>query len=419
MFISRDVVLLQRAPDAEGWSRVKIDGKVSTTDALVCLPGYRAEVRLDSGVKVLFWGNIPDFMFWPRPPMNVLLQCRAVLNAPAPGIDADITLETGQLLLGTTKAGPTLVRLRFAGEVWDVTLADDQTEVVVDVLSGYTSDVPFSKQAGGEGPMIQSILAVLKGSAKLKVDERKPVDLEARNNVPMVVDWDNKGKGASEPKIARELPFFWNRNLVPPPQFKQRVTDARAALDDLSLRMSARDARPEAVLAEARAEGRSPMLRLVGVFSLGAVNGLPSLVDTLDDPRDPEMRFAAILTLRHWTALSPDNDLQLHKLLTTRRSFTELQADQVLQLLHENGIDLFNPVTYQALLGYLRNEKLAIRELAFWRLMSLDPEGGRLSRYNPAGDADARAASVATWEKRIPDGKLPPGIAPPSPPPKQ
>jgi hypothetical protein len=158
--------------------------------------------------------------------------------------------------------------------------------------------------------------------------------------------------------------------------------------------------------------------RWVGVFGLGAIDAIGALVDTLDDPNDQDMRLAALLTLRHWTSQTADRDLQLQRFLTGRKNYTEVQADLVLQLLHDHGMDPLNPVTYQALLGYLRNDRLAVRELAYWRLSSLDPDGPRVTRYNPAADADARNAGVAAWEKRIPDGKLPPDLAPPPPPPK-
>ena len=93
-----------------------------------------------------------------------------------------------------------------------------------------------------------------------------------------------------------------------------------------------------------------------------------------------------------------------------RKSYTERQGELVLQLLHGfTDADIANPATYEVLLACLRNERLAIRELALWRLSGLDPEGAARVRYNPADSAEARERAYLLWKQRIPDGKLPPG----------
>jgi hypothetical protein len=79
----------------------------------------------------------------------------------------------------------------------------------------------------------------------------------------------------------------------------------------------------------------------------------------------------------------------------------------VLQLLH-SPFDSKLPETYEALIGYLRHDKLPVRELARWHLQRLAPKITDIP-YDAAGSAAEREKAYQEWKKRIPDGKLPPG----------
>ena len=48
-------MLLQRPPERETWQRLKPQTRVASNDYLVTLPGYRSELRLDSGVSLALW----------------------------------------------------------------------------------------------------------------------------------------------------------------------------------------------------------------------------------------------------------------------------------------------------------------------------------------------------------------------------
>src|SRR5204863_3226278 len=64
-FASRDKALVRRDREGEPWVRVAPDGRVSTVAALVSLPGFASELRLDSGAILTLWGNLPDAGFSP------------------------------------------------------------------------------------------------------------------------------------------------------------------------------------------------------------------------------------------------------------------------------------------------------------------------------------------------------------------
>src|SRR5262249_46186586 len=140
---SKDSVLLARDPDTDAWGRVQVDApKVFTTDALMALPGYHPELRLDSGVRLQLFGNVPDAI-----PVPWLLQTRVTLFVPPPGFDADLRLDGGRVFMTTpnrkAEAGPAKVRVRFKSEIWDITLHDNQTEVCVDLFGRYVPGTPF------------------------------------------------------------------------------------------------------------------------------------------------------------------------------------------------------------------------------------------------------------------------------------
>src|SRR5205823_11831144 len=136
----------------------------------LALPGYHSELRLDGGGRLFLWGNLPEWL------PGGFLECQATLHAPPGGFDLDLTLERGRIyLVGGPK--PIHARLRLASEIWDVTLADDSTEVVVDVVAMYAGE-PFARDGKGESPLVQVQLGVISGQVTAQVDARK-FDLHA------------------------------------------------------------------------------------------------------------------------------------------------------------------------------------------------------------------------------------------------
>src|SRR5262249_40456796 len=140
--------------------------------------------------------------------LDFLLESAVRLHQPEAGFDADLTLARGRIYLSNHKAPvkdkeqPAKVRLRFAGEVWDLTLLDPDTEVGVDLLHGYTADTNYGD---GGRPWQELYRPLLAGRASIKIESREYSNKPA----PLVVHWDNKGKGASEPQPIdqRAMPF--------------------------------------------------------------------------------------------------------------------------------------------------------------------------------------------------------------------
>jgi hypothetical protein len=86
-------------------------------------------------------------------------------------------------------------------------------------------------------------------------------------------------------------------------------------------------------------------------------------------------------------------------------------AEIIMHLLHGFSQETRNkPETFEYLIEYLKNDKLAIRELA-WMNLLLMPETQEIAKaipFDPAGGMDQRAAAYSRWKEIVPDGKMPP-----------
>jgi hypothetical protein len=163
-FTARDKALLRRDRPDQPWARVAPDARVPSAVPLLSLPGSTSDVRTDSGVVLTLWGNLPDLINWP------VLETQTTLHVPPEGIDLDMTLDRGRVYLASSKTGPAKVRARFADQTWDVTLADEKSEVLLESVTSYAGE-PFRRNPAGEAaepPLTQVTLGVTKGKATVK-----------------------------------------------------------------------------------------------------------------------------------------------------------------------------------------------------------------------------------------------------------
>jgi len=93
--------------------------------------------------------------------------------------------------------------------------------------------------------------------------------------------------------------------------------------------------------------------------------------------------------------------------LIDKRGYSPKHADIVLQLLHSfDDTDLSRPELYEALIAYLKHDKVAVRGLAWWHLTRLVPAGKKIA-YNPSAKPEELNAAYEEWKKLVPSGKLP------------
>jgi hypothetical protein len=152
--------------------------------------------------------------------------------------------------------------------------------------------------------------------------------------------------------------------------------------------------------------------RILAVYGLGAADDLPMVLDCLSEEKHPEIRVAAITDLQHWMSIRPGNDAILYRALESK--YKSGPAEAIMELLHPySEKQRKEPETYETFIACLKHEKLAIRQLAYFQLINLVPEGRKIP-YDPAGGVDQLEYSFEEWKKLVPTGKLPPEPSSPS-----
>jgi hypothetical protein len=388
-FTSKDAVLLAR--DGDAWTKVLPDGKVRTAAGLLALPGSHAEIKYDSGTQLTLWGGLPETTGWK------VLDCRATLHVPPAGFDADFTLEVGRVYIGSSKKmGPTKVRVRFAGEIWDVTLPDDQAEVMVEVVRLFAGE-PFRKDGKGEPAKPEVTLGVLQGSATVTVGS-KQFALQAPPG-PAELHWP----GTTKPIELDAVPANWAK--VPAKLSRDRQREIEAAQLKLIQRVSERSKPVDLAVAEI-AQDPSRSAKVLAALCQGTLGLVTPLMDELVDPQFPELRQAAAVALTHLAARGPQDDKTIGD--TFQKAYGG-QTELAESLVHGfTDAQTNEPATYERLIAALRSDQAGIRELAAWRLRQLDPDGAAVIRFNATDAEAAREKAVTDWQRRIPQGKLPP-----------
>jgi hypothetical protein len=398
-FASKDAVLLTRIADGP-WTRIVPEARLSTGASFLTLPGYHSELRFYSGARLFCWGNLPESL------PGGSLECQVTLHAPPAGFDLDLTLDRGRIyLVGGQK--PTVVRLRFASEIWDVTLADDSTEVIVELTALYAGE-PFARDGKGESPLVQALLGVISGQATVQVDARK-FDLRAPPAM-CGLTWENKKAGLGTLELM-SLPPSWAKQPPRAPS-RDRQLEIDSALRNLLSRIATPNKPVDLAVGELAAGG-SRTGKALAVLASGALGSWPPLLDALEDAQEPDLRLAAALALQSLVARRPELDVQVFEQLQAKLGYSERQAEETIAMLHGcSDAQRNDPAYYDGLFARLRSERIGERELAYWRLAQCDPEGANRARFH-AGDPEAqRERAIAEWRKRIPEGKLPPGRSP-------
>src|SRR5207253_482370 len=156
--------------------------------------------------------------------------------------------------------GAARVRLRFAREVWDLTLEEPNTEVGVEIVREY----PIDRDYTNEDPQTTLHLCVLRGKAGLKYDTYHYRSLEAPPG-PAEMSWNNTGAGTTGPNTLKEEPAHWKKT-TPTTKWAEEMNQT---LEGLSKRMFGNKALDVALI-EAR-QSDQDMMRRLAIYSLGAI----------------------------------------------------------------------------------------------------------------------------------------------------
>jgi hypothetical protein len=426
-------LLLQQPAPGGAWRVLDAtQPAVLTARPLVSLPGCRGSVRLKSGLGVTLWGALPgEVLFLPAllDTFQAHLEESRVLLHDNPGLDADLTLQRGRILLDNPLKRPLRARIRFDNptnpelpEAWDVTLEDPGTEVLVDLWHFYGRDEPFfpdPKDSRRQGPVAAGHLIVRQGAVSLRRNDQT-LRMEADPPKAALIAW-NSVKGTGErmalpgvPDWASDKPGELPKGLDA--KLRDSILKARGELararDTLVTALGGGGDKVDVALASILKNSPNKAEHVLAVRAYGALDDLPDLVDALGNEVRPEVREAAVEALRGWIADARDNDYRLLDELKTR--YSRVESENILQLLHSfSAQQASQPELYDFLMLNLNNPRIALRELAAWHLYRLAPQAGGKIPYTADAPGARRRAAQEQWNQLLQRGQLPEGKAAP------
>jgi hypothetical protein len=414
-----NALVCTRLADGPDWVRVDAAQPVTSQDELLCLPGFKAEVGLETKVKIHLWGNIPEQLGAITAGGRVPLETRLRIHQPAAGFDADLTLLAGRIFLSTKRPEGATVRVRFAGEVWDVRLKDPKADVMVEVVTAFVPGTPYARE-GGERPRVSARLAVTSGAAELDAPRRfKKTEVPA----PSVITWDSGTGQISPPKpIDPKEGFYYAKYAAEAPhaealnkgraEFVTRLSDPKGIRGMIDVQLARRldkqfDVAPPTPVQQAVFLLAVHAQAVIATAGPESADGLKNLIDILSEVKSWYVRRGVADALSAWVAREPGHTARLCALMVEKR-IPEDEADTLLQLLRGYvSVEKPNPADLDRLVGLLSHKSLAVRELAQWNLLNLvDPRGpavdmGLVDPANPQYVTEY----VGAWKSRAEEAK--------------
>lgn len=375
-----NVLAVTRAENGKTWLRADPGDEpaVFSSDLVMALPGYKVDVQLESGIKVQLWGNTPEQL------PTRLLESKVRFHVPersAEGKDefaADISLLAGRIYLTTTKTGGGKVRVRVAGQTFDIALPDSKSDVVIEVVKSYDPGMPFARQ-GGILPRVEVQSAVVRGSASFTIPDR--FKSFAKVAAPSVLAWDSKTNVVAEPKALEAMNTYFERFLLVSSDQGKLV---QKALSEMAGRVKDREG-VKLMLAEILTEQPDQNRIVIGqlaVYAQAAIvvdpDELKPLLDLLTDEVKGYARLATVNALALWVAQAPTNTATLGTVLATKIR-NEQDVETILRLLRGTVTPTkSDPSDQDRLIDLLSNASVAVRELALWNLINfVDPAAAR------------------------------------------
>jgi hypothetical protein len=410
-------VVVRTVPQAEGWVRVPPeDPTVLSTERLIALPGYRTGLKLDTDVTAELWGNMPEL--FRRSPV---LETSVTPYLPPEGFQADLGVTTGRVYLTTKRPTGAKVRLRFQDQFWDLTLANDKTEVVLEVVHTLT---PGAKPAP---PQTTAGLAVLAGEATLRpIGVKNPVKLprggdafwDSKDDRPVVrPDPGDEVRQQQVEYLSRLQPYYDASQaklaLDALDDFSHKLADGRrvrATFDE-----SLQD-RPDAAVTAKDVESAR-----IAILVFGALGDLPGLADGISDPNRPLLRKTAVEALRSALARDPALAEPFRRTLVDKLQVEEGQADAAMRLLRGvTDAERTDPATLDRFVAGLTSSAVCVRELSFENLIAyIDPTDRAnepLLVFNAGSSPPSQDPIVQAWKKKVEEIKKKLAEPPPKPP---
>lgn len=391
-----DRVLISRKADGDTWSRVAKGEAVFSSDKLFCPPGFTAKLAFETGAVAELWGNVfPDLL--PLP----LLDAAITPYVHPDGFDADFTLHTGRVYLSAGRATGANIRVRVRDEIWDLSVPDRASEVVVQVIN-----MPTPGRVA-ETPKAVATAFVLKGTATAKV-RTKSYPLATGE----VIEWDSKGGKLAGPKkpegpMADGATYFARSSVYPNAKTAQPM---RKALDQFAERLKKAPS-VNAAFAELRTEPMAPPTDdyhagyRFAVLAAAGQGDFATLADSLNDANRPDGRAAAVFGIQHALSSYPELGPKFQAVATSKLRLSDDATEELLRTLR--GVtdqERTDPDTLYKLTDQLNAPEIAQREAALYTLVTqVDPSAAMRSGllFDTAASEDVRKAAKELWRKRI------------------
>ena len=389
-------IVLTRGPEPGlPWERLDIKApEVRASDPVMALPGYKADIKLGSQVIVQLWGNVPEQVAMKAMVMQSLVRFHPV----AAGFNADLSLDAGRIYLTTLRKDGAKVRVRFAGETWDVSLPDDRSEVMIQAHKAFVPGTPYARD-GGEKPRTEARLVVVRGSAEFNAPARfKKEKLAAWSEVA----WDSTSGTLREPKPIEPNDAFTVRIPLISGELGQA---AQKALSDAALKLT--DRTGIRMLMEARINYEdsrdNALVSTFAIYGYAAIADGPdtrtliaNLYDQLKERGRHYARRAAVVGVSAWLARDTGNTATFYEVVTTQKGVPEDETDLIARLLRGySSREKGDPAAVDRLIEFLDHPNLIVREAALGNLIAFfDPAASQKSELG--GLNVAAAANRAT-----------------------
>lgn len=373
--------LLARKADG-GWQPLAAGDKVPFDRRLVSL--FDSELRSANGaVDVRLRGGVGEF--GPLPNFE-----SAVTVEDNPKVDLDLTLERGVVVLtNARKEGPAKVELQIRGKTLAVTLREPGTKLGIDVYARHAPGLPSIE---ADEPTYFVFMLNAKGSVEIHHLD-KQVALSAPPG-PALLRWDSAFQNLDIEHL-KELPD-WVQPTPEEVKFQARINELAKPLGE-----------GKAALTFGKMLfSDDPLERKVAMTAVAALGSPAPVFAVLQQSKHADTRQYAILVLRNWLG-HESGQIKKVQDAASKLGLSKTAVESMLHLLLGfNEQERRLPATYQLLIEGLNHSRLPVRELSYWHLVHLVPEGQKIA-YDAAGPVDQREAAIAAWRKLVPPGQIP------------
>lgn len=366
-------MFLQQNP-AGDWRIIKPQGQLMSNELLQALPGYTGNIAMPNGVRIILLGQ-----FHPNLQANPFGEAVAELH-PTNEADADMTLHRGRFVIigRTAKQVPALVRLRYQGQTWEISLP---TGSEVGIQAG-------SQVVAGDGPwVLQQSLEIMASRGKVEV---KHLDQAASLTPRQRLLWNSgmtENQAVVQTEVA-EVHVWLARYQTAPKEAVDSLVGLRSRTH-AKLQKDSKDMNWFSLACDETIEEGKLIERQAALLALSAIDRLQPIIALQNDTNANGRRKYSHEVIHYWLNQDANRAQQLIDQLK-EAGYSEDEAKLLLTLYR--GTTQATPATIQALLTDMAHPRVAIREQAWQVLTAIAPE--RPNIFDPAGSDDQRTKAI-------------------------